>query len=92
MTFKIIERFQTIVALVTRFAKCGTKTADLFGVFGAASWAFFWNIQMIFVVSLFGWRNSVISEFLAGFIGDPVGGPDWRNFGDDLSGNSVFPK
>ena len=90
MTFKIIERFQTIVALITRFAKCGTETADLFGVFGAATWAFFRDIQMIFVVSFFGWRNSVISEFLAGFVGHPVGRPNGRNFGDYFCGNSFF--
>lgn len=33
MTFEIIEWFQTVITLVTRFAECGPKTADLLRVF-----------------------------------------------------------
>ena len=90
MAFKIIERFQTIVALITRFAKCGTETADLFGVFGAASRTFFWNVEVIFVRTFFRRCNPVNAEFFPRFIGDPVGRPYWGNFGDDFCLNSFF--
>ncbi len=33
MTFEIVERFQTVITLVARFAECGPKTADLLRVF-----------------------------------------------------------
>ena len=79
MTFEIVERFQTIVALITGFTKRRTESADLFGVFRPASRTFFGNIQMIFVISLFGRRNSVNAQFFAGFIGDPICGPNWGN-------------
>ena len=90
MAFKIIERFQAVVALIAGFAEGRAEAADLFGVFGAASWAFFRDIQMILVVSFFGWRNSIISEFLAGFISDPIRSPNRRDFGDYFCGNSFF--
>ena len=44
MTFEIVERFQTIVALITGFTKRRTESADLFGVFRPTSWTFFGNI------------------------------------------------
>ncbi len=44
MTFEIVERFQTVITLVARFAECGPKTADLFCIFGTTSGAGFWFV------------------------------------------------
>ncbi len=92
MTFKIIKRFETIVALIAGFAQGRTESADLFCMGRTTSRAFFGNVQMIFVISFFRRRNSINAKFLPRFIGDPVGGPNRRDFGNNLGLNSFFIK
>ena len=90
MAFKIIERLQTIVALITRFTQCRTKATDLGCIFGAASRTFFWDIKMVVICSFFRWGNSVSTKFFSGFVRYPIGCPDWRNFGNDFCFDSLF--
>ena len=92
MAFKIIERFQAVIALITCFAEGRTETAELSGVFRAASRTFFWNVEVIFMRPFFRRCNSVHAEFFPRLIGNPVRRPDGRDFGNYVSGNSFLLK
>ncbi len=78
MALEVVKRLQAIIALVGRFAWCGAKSADEFGVFRIAPGTMyrpFFKIHRL-VTGLRRSNPERLQPLLALFA-DPVCGPGW---------------